>query len=286
MDLTLAQKAALGLELTLFLAGAALLVRSVAVDDVRRRWYETNNLRHWQVTGLEVGLLIVFAFLCALAGQVALYSLYKLAGESHPDHQTLQVLFAGLGLHGAALCAWPLWRRQFQGMRAGLDPTPPELTTPKPALSKSAAAALGAVLCALPCVYLLSVGWQQLLTALGLPAEPQDIVDIFANAKSGWTLAGLVVLACVIAPINEELIFRHALYRFGRQRFGRALALTVTSLLFGASHLNLAGALPLALLGAGLALAYEKTGDIRVPIIAHGLFNLNTVALILLGLHN
>jgi membrane protease YdiL (CAAX protease family) len=31
------------------------------------------------------------------------------------------------------------------------------------------------------------------------------------------------------------------------------------------------------------SLAYERTGRIAVPIIAHGLFNLNTIILILAG---
>ena len=33
-----------------------------------------------------------------------------------------------------------------------------------------------------------------------------------------------------------------------------------------------------------LALVYEATGSIRVAIIAHGLFNLNTIILLLSGL--
>jgi membrane protease YdiL (CAAX protease family) len=81
-----------------------------------------------------------------------------------------------------------------------------------------------------------------------------------------------------VAPLNEELLFRAGLYRFCRQRISRGWALAICGVLFGAVHANLAGFLPLALLGAGLALAYEATGDIRVTIVAHGLFNLiNTI---------
>ena len=46
----------------------------------------------------------------------------------------------------------------------------------------------------------------------------------------------------------------------------------------------IAGILPLAMLGMLLALVYEATGSIRVAIIAHGLFNLNTIILLLSGL--
>jgi membrane protease YdiL (CAAX protease family) len=75
-------------------------------------------------------------------------------------------------------------------------------------------------------------------------------------------------------------------YRFCRQRLGRGVALVISGVSFGALHANWAGFLPLALLGMGLALAYEATGSIRVPVIAHGLFNLNTVLVLLSGLQD
>ena len=40
----------------------------------------------------------------------------------------------------------------------------------------------------------------------------------------------------------------------------------------------------MAVLGIIFSLAYERTGRITVPIIAHGLFNLNTIVLILSGI--
>ena len=80
------------------------------------------------------------------------------------------------------------------------------------------------------------------------------------------------------------MLFRAGLYRFSRQKLGRPAALLLSGLLFGAVHASLASFLPLSVFGMGLALAYESTGDIRVPVIAHGLFNLNTVVLLLSGL--
>jgi membrane protease YdiL (CAAX protease family) len=94
----------------------------------------------------------------------------------------------------------------------------------------------------------------------------------------------MLLVACVLAPIYEEQLFRAGLYRFCRQRLGRGAALIISGVCFGALHGNWAGFLPLAGLGMGLALAYEATGSIRVPIIAHGLFNLNTVLVLLSGL--
>jgi membrane protease YdiL (CAAX protease family) len=63
----------------------------------------------------------------------------------------------------------------------------------------------------------------------------------------------------------------------------RWLALLLPSVLFAGLHANLASFVPLALLGVVFSLAYERTGRIAVPIIAHALFNLNTIVLILAG---
>ena len=113
----------------------------------------------------------------------------------------------------------------------------------------------------------------------------------FNPADLGWAMpflilavAGMLLVACVFAPIYEELLFRAGLYRFIRLKLGRMPALLVSGLCFGAMHANWAGLLPLAVLGMLLALVYEATGSIRVAIIAHGLFNLNTIILLLSGL--
>ena len=68
-----------------------------------------------------------------------------------------------------------------------------------------------------------------------------------------------------------------------RTRLPRWAALVIPSCLFGALHGNLASFAPLVALGIIFSLAYERTGRIATTMIAHGLFNLNTIALILCG---
>jgi CAAX protease family protein len=88
----------------------------------------------------------------------------------------------------------------------------------------------------------------------------------------------------VLAPMMEELLFRAGLYRFCRQCLGRGSALVISGALFGAIHANWAGFLPLAFLGVMLALAYEATGSIAVPIVAHAFFNFINIISIVSGL--
>ena len=118
----------------------------------------------------------------------------------------------------------------------------------------------------------------------GLPDEPQALLAIFDHTKSRLVLAAMVLVAGGLAPVYEEIVFRAGLYRFCRRWLGRNWALALSGAIFGAMHGNLAGFLPLAVLGALLALAYEATGSLRVPIVAHALFNLNTVAVVFAGL--
>ena len=69
----------------------------------------------------------------------------------------------------------------------------------------------------------------------------------------------------------------------------RWAALLIPALLFASLHVNwvtlegLASFAPLAVLAIMFSLAYERTGHIGTPMVAHALFNLNTVILIFAG---
>jgi membrane protease YdiL (CAAX protease family) len=142
----------------------------------------------------------------------------------------------------------------------------------------------------LPIVHVVSILWGLLLTSLGLPMEPQDLVRMFAEAKSGWMLALLIVVATVVAPMAEESVFRGGLYRFLLSRLPHSAALMVPALIFASLHVNwttyegFSSWLPLMVLAVVFSLAYRRTGNIGTTIVAHGLFNLNTILLIFCGI--
>ncbi len=129
----------------------------------------------------------------------------------------------------------------------------------------------------------LGLGWLALLDWLHIAYDRQSLVTLFAHAESPHQLALLLTLAVVLAPLTEELVFRAGLFRYFHRRLPRWLALLVPALLFGASHMNLASLPQLVLLGVIFSLAYERTGNIAVPMFAHALFNLHTVAIVLSG---
>ena len=83
--------------------------------------------------------------------------------------------------------------------------------------------------------------------------------------------------AIIVAPLVEEIIFRGYLYPVIKRYAGCFFAAITTSLLFAVIHGNLPGIMPLFTLALILTLAYELTGCLWVPIVAHSLFNLTQV---------
>ena len=272
-------------ELSLLLMGAFFVFRLAANPARRERWLESNRLPKWPVTMLEFILFIALMFCVGLLLQTAAQILLKDYIAASASRAGLEVLVYGASFHGGVLLGW----RLFPAMRLRLHfdygaPPPPEEPAAKPAWPVPFYQAVGTLLVALPVLIFFNLGWTLLLRELGLPEEPQDLIAIFANTKSSLVLAGMLVVACVLAPLSEELMFRAGLYRFCRQHLGRPTALLVNGVCFGALHGNWAGFLPLALLGVALSLTYEATGDIRVSVVAHALFNLNTVVIVLSGI--
>jgi uncharacterized protein len=136
---------------------------------------------------------------------------------------------------------------------------------------------------ALPLVFSIAYAWGAVLQLFGIPAVRQDLVDLLRGTHSYSIIATLLVMAGIVAPIGEELIFRAGLFRFMRTRAPRWVALLVPAVFFGLLHGNLASFPQLVALGVVFSLSYERTGNIAVPIFAHALFNLNTIALLLAG---
>jgi len=96
-------------------------------------------------------------------------------------------------------------------------------------------------------------------------------------------------LSIVLVGPAEELLFRGAIQGRLRQSFGPAVSILVASALFASFHVfNFAGS-PQAIVfataiigvvGAIMGIAYERTGNLAVSILAHGFYNaiLTTVA--------
>lgn len=112
-------------------------------------------------------------------------------------------------------------------------------------------------------------------------ARDQILVDNLRSLEHPWALALFVPALVAFTPFVEEVFFRAGLYRFLKAKTGGVPAALLTGLCFALAHDSWAGVLPLAALSCVLCLAYERTGRLAVPVLIHGLFNLNSLLQIL-----
>lgn len=273
------------LEYTLVFGGTGLTLWLLTNARQRQRWLGPHTLPPIALSppefALGAALIFLTGFVCNALAQLLLAP-HIMKG---PDYQGLQLFVINVANYAGAMVGWRvLLPAALRAWQTGPDLPPVRRTRPTLAWSEATGYGLGTLLVALPVVILVSLGWLELLRACGLPDEPQDLIADFIRTKSPLVVAGMLIVACVLAPIYEELLFRAGLYRYLRQKLGRTPALIISGICFGVLHANWAGFLPLAVLGMLLAVVYEATGSIRVAIIAHGLFNLNTILLLLSGL--
>jgi membrane protease YdiL (CAAX protease family) len=91
-----------------------------------------------------------------------------------------------------------------------------------------------------------------------------------------------VIAAVVLAPVAEEFLFRGLLHRGLRRRLPLLPATAISSLVFAVVHVDVLFSQPLAmvglvLVGVILALAYERTGSLIVPVVIHAVHNAVTI---------
>jgi hypothetical protein len=153
-----------------------------------------------------------------------------------------------------------------------------------PQRAKAAAWGAAAALLFLPVAWEMQ-GWLGHLIKLAThaEAEPQELVRVLQRAEFPWgEQAFMGVLAVLIAPVAEEMLFRGILYPTIKQNGFPRAAWWVTSLLFAGAHFNWLSFLPLTVFSMVLIYLYEKTGSLWACMAAHSVFNLaNFVFLVL-----
>lgn len=144
---------------------------------------------------------------------------------------------------------------------------------------------LGRALLALAAAYPVLMLVQAMVYGFsGGEMSPQDVVQFLQRAESPRDRMAVMVMAIVVAPVAEEMIFRGYLYPVGKRYLGPFFSLGLTSLLFAVLHGH-AGSVPaLFTLATCLGLAYEKSGTLLVPMIMHAVFNAVSVAAIMVFL--
>lgn len=262
------------LELGLALGGAILLWQRELRPSARRN-RPAAALAHWDIPVVEFLILVLFI----IGGTLLLASTASLLAKGFQLRGDAVTLLGGAGAQLGMIAGVVFFRT-----RPNLKREPPEPS--EPGLVRAGATTF---LLALPIVLVAAKSWELVLKACGLPTDRQSLIGMFAHADSIWMLLGMSFLAVVIAPVAEELVFRAGLFRFLRGHLPRWVALLAPALFFASLHVNwtngegLSSLAPLVVLAVVFSLAYERTGRIGTSIVAHALFNLNTILLIVAG---
>jgi membrane protease YdiL (CAAX protease family) len=126
------------------------------------------------------------------------------------------------------------------------------------------------------------------LDQMPLPRPHQAAADV-ASHVTGVGLLAFAVLAAMLAPVFEEIIFRGFIFNGLRtvlsrgrlfslvgsnQRFADWLAVGVSAGIFAGAHLDPTAFWQLFLLGAVLAELYRRSGTLVCPMMLHAMNNI------------
>ena len=235
--------------------------------------------RWWEVFGVV---------LCAfILGSIAAIPIFALLGDTRQGGasgvselaQTAVTDLVGLVLLIAWLSRWhPGWRPMIGFPRAGRW------------LRESLIGA-GLGLLVWLCATLAALAILAILDAFRRPGVRDSLPQQISSDLSTGALAVFALLALVIAPITEEFIFRGLLFRSIRDRRGFWVGAIVSALAFGLVHFVgdndwrsvVALQATMVFTGFGLALIYEKRGNIVANIAGHMAFN--SIAVLTIAAH-
>jgi uncharacterized protein len=223
-------------------------VESQRPPSAKRRLLEpwprpTSRARQWTVRYALLAYVVSLAFLLALGGAFSLLDIHLGIGVSALI--TESTLLATLV---------PLARRGAVGPRdLGFWTVPGGRST--------AMAVLALLLYGVANVVSRSV------------THPHAITSNFANISHHSTVAIVLAgfVACIGAPVAEEVFFRGFLYRSLRNRMGIAPACLIAAALFALVHTQypVSGRLVVGSFGVLMCLLYERTGSLLPGIAVH-----------------
>ena len=128
--------------------------------------------------------------------------------------------------------------------------------------------------------------WLLFLHYAGLGVEEQDVVSLmrkkFKEGDPGY-IAAAVLLAVVLAPVVEEMVFRGLLFGWLRERCGAAAGAVLSSIAFALVHASLTAVVALFLVALLLCAIHVRTRSLYPCMLYHSLLNAQTLLLIAFG---
>lgn len=128
--------------------------------------------------------------------------------------------------------------------------------------------------------------------------RPHQATAAMASNLDASGMVGFVLLASIMAPFFEEVIFRgfvfnafRNIFREGRifrligssQRVADYAAIVLSALIFAAAHMDASAFVHLFFIGVVLAELYRRSGSLVCPIMLHAMNNMMATVLIAAG---
>lgn len=229
----------------------------------------------------SVVLLLPAIFVCMILGGIVVGIVRHFLGSTSSVAQTATLLIAALSFQGATLVLAIFFLRRHAitwSDAFGLKLCPKE----------AALIGFAVAFAFLPVGWVLQWASLNVLSHFNVETVEQQAVQVLRVAQSWPNRFVLGVLAVILAPAAEEILFRGIFYPAAKQLWSRRAALWSTSLLFAMVHSNFSAIfelkfsafistlgtfLPLTLLAMVLAELYERTGNLLASITAHSAFN-------------
>ena len=108
----------------------------------------------------------------------------------------------------------------------------------------------------------------------------ESLVALLAT-RDLWALGLIIVLAVVIAPVAEELLFRGFLQPAAERWFGTWPAIFLSAVFFAVAHSHFTVMLPMFILGLTAAWIFARTRSLVGPVVLHAANNAQVVLLYL-----
>ena len=222
---------------------------------------------------ISFGISVLLPFMLRLSGLDEYMTIEELFSGVTPLAIGLVTMFLSLGA-----LAWPVIRGiDFKTVRNDIG-----LVSGKPLQEILAGFATYALALPMLLVGVIIYAVLALIVQAIAGDQPEPSHPIQGAFSSGpWGILLIYLLACVAAPIVEEIMFRGVLYRYLRDLsrglmwvLSFAMAALVSSFIFAVIHPQ--GILFVPVLGAlavGFCLGRERRGSLIAPIVAHSINN-------------
>ncbi len=145
---------------------------------------------------------------------------------------------------------------------------------------------LGVALLGVVAMYVIVNALGAIAIAITHRHDTESAIDLLQHLSTQGERIALVLMACVVAPMVEELVFRVFLFNGLTRYMTIPLAAVLSGILFGCAHMQNPGtfftfAIPLGGGGFVLAYVYSITRNYWANVITHGTFNAISVIAVL-----